>query len=144
MSPQRVQRRRVAGQPGIPAGARYVGRPGKWGNPVRIGHWVSAGSAWRDGGRCTVSTFPRTAADLVLYYQLGLRHGGLVIGGTRGEDRRPVPLPSLDDIRQELAGLDLACWCPLTDENGQPVPCHAAVLLSVAAGADPLSAAVAR
>jgi len=32
------------------------------------------------------------------------------------------------DIRRELAGHDLACWCPLDE------PCHADVLLEVAAG----------
>lgn len=32
----------------------------------------------------------------------------------------------------ELAGRDLACWCPLVDADGQPVPCHADVLLSIA------------
>lgn len=31
-----------------------------------------------------------------------------------------------DDIRAELAGKDLACWCKLTD------PCHADVLLEIA------------
>ena len=33
-----------------------------------------------------------------------------------------------DDVRRELAGHDLACWCPLGE------PCHADVLLEVAAG----------
>lgn len=34
--------------------------------------------------------------------------------------------------RQELRGKDLACWCPLVDKDGQPVPCHADVLLEIA------------
>lgn len=33
---------------------------------------------------------------------------------------------TVDDVRRELAGKDLACWCPLY------VPCHADVLLEVA------------
>jgi hypothetical protein len=33
---------------------------------------------------------------------------------------------SVDDVRRELAGHDLACWCPLE------LPCHAEVLLEVA------------
>lgn len=37
--------------------------------------------------------------------------------------------------RRELAGRDLACWCRL-----DVVPCHADVLLLVAAGAPPLAA----
>jgi hypothetical protein len=35
---------------------------------------------------------------------------------------------SADDVRRELAGRDLACWCPLDG------PCHADVLLEVANG----------
>ena len=31
-----------------------------------------------------------------------------------------------------LRGKDLACWCPLVDKNGDPVPCHADVLLEIA------------
>ena len=30
---------------------------------------------------------------------------------------------------QELRGKDLVCWCPLVDADGNPVPCHADVLL---------------
>jgi hypothetical protein len=33
---------------------------------------------------------------------------------------------TVDDVRRELAGRDLACWCPLDH------PCHADVLLEVA------------
>jgi Domain of unknown function (DUF4326) len=32
------------------------------------------------------------------------------------------------DVRRELAGRDLACWCPVG------APCHADVLLALAAG----------
>jgi prephenate dehydrogenase len=40
---------------GIPAGAVYIGRGGKWGNPFRIG---------RDGDRATVITkYERSLAD---------------------------------------------------------------------------------
>ena len=38
----------------------------------------------------------------------------------------------VDRIRNELAGSDLACWCPLEDEHGNRVPCHADVLLEIA------------
>lgn len=41
-------------------------------------------------------------------------------------------------IRAELAGLDLACWCPLVDEDGEPFRwCHGDVLLRVARGEQP-------
>ena len=35
-------------------------------------------------------------------------------------------------IQDELRGKNLACWCPLVDEHGKPVPCHADVLLEIA------------
>ena len=35
-----------------------------------------------------------------------------------------------------LRGHDLVCWCPLEDANGNPVPCHADVLLELANGGD--------
>jgi hypothetical protein len=35
-------------------------------------------------------------------------------------------VPSSTDIRAELAGSDLACWCALDQ------PCHADVLMSIA------------
>jgi hypothetical protein len=31
-----------------------------------------------------------------------------------------------------LRGHDLACFCPLTDKDGNPVPCHANELLKFA------------
>jgi len=43
----------------------------------------------------------------------------------------------VEAVRRELAGRDLACWCRLTDEQGRRVPCHADVLLQVAAGGAP-------
>ena len=38
------------------------------------------------------------------------------------------------EARAELAGKNLACWCPLTDAQGNRVPCHADVLLELANG----------
>lgn len=35
----------------------------------------------------------------------------------------------VERARVELAGRDLACWCPITDGAGRPVPCHADILL---------------
>ena len=34
-------------------------------------------------------------------------------------------------VKYELKGKNLACWCPLLDEQGQPVACHAMVLLEI-------------
>jgi hypothetical protein len=77
-----------------------VARPSPWGNPFHIGA--------RYGGRVL------SRADAVELYREALTAGRL-------------PFDE-DDVRHELRGHDLACWCP-EDE-----PCHADVLLEVANG----------
>ena len=85
--PQRVQMRRTAGWR-KPPGVVYVGRPGEWGNP------------WRVGGKAHGALDPATA---VAHYQDALVKGELLAcDGT----------PLVDRLH-ELAGRDLACWCDL-------------------------------
>ena len=50
------------------------------------------------------------------------RYRAALLGGELGV--------TVDDVRRELAGRDLACWCPLD------VACHADVLLEVANAAE--------
>ena len=111
MTPRRYQRKRNVSTD-IPVGAVYVGRPTKWGN-----EWTMADARawdippeWRQ-------------AWLVDKYRADLLEG---IAGNF-EVRITV-----DDVRRELRGKDLVCWCPLADPEGRPVPCHADVLLEVA------------
>ena len=100
---RRIQRKRAKGWR-LPAGAVCVTRPGKWGNP-----WVHDG----------------TKAGRVIAWKLFEVHI---------KDRRdPWPgwvdligYPSDEEIRAELAGRDLACWCPVDS------PCHGDVLLAIA------------
>ena len=105
MSPQRIQRQRTKGWR-MPEGAVYVGRPTKWGNPWRAGDFRHL-------------TGPKAgqlmdAADAVASY------------------RRVVKLSVIPEMaRAELAGKDLACWCPLSS------PCHADVLLELANAGEP-------
>ena len=115
-APGRIQLRRTAGWR-KPEGATVVARPSKWGNP-----WVAKEYArWSDlfDGAQFVgqSTDPawarRRAVELFRDYLLG----------------RPELVA---EARRELAGRDLACWCPLMDANGDQVPCHATVLLEAA------------
>ena len=54
----------------------------------------------------------RSRADAVAAYERALVRGELDI--------------SIEDVRRELPGRDLACWCP------EHEPCHADVLLRVA------------
>jgi hypothetical protein len=92
--PQRVQRRRAPGWRS-PAGAVYVGRPTKWGNPFR-----------------PKKRTERALALCVTTFEEMLHKGLLKI--------------SVDDVRQELRGKDLLCWCSAAQT------CHADVLLKVA------------
>lgn len=108
MMPQRVQRTRKAGQPGIPPGAVYVGRgPGsKWGNPFK-----AYDSSHKE----------RRTATLLFANLLYSR-------GEAPYSEHTIPYPTADEIRRELAGKDLACWCMLP-AAGEPDWCHATVLL---------------
>lgn len=129
VGPRRIQRKRTKGWR-MPRGAVYVGRPSKWGNPFRP----------RGGGTESLSTvalalnlplrepeLSRAAAVLRFAYQLGEVPDNLlpaVLIKAWGEDPE-LPFTA-EDVRSELAGKDLVCWCPL----GQA--CHAETLLMVA------------
>lgn len=98
MTPQRIQRKRTKGWR-MPEGAVYVGRGSKWGNPYYVGPGLTPqGAAWRYRD-CLFGDLPWPASR---------------------------PMPTLDEIRSELRGKNLACWCP---ENQ---PCHGDVLLELA------------
>lgn len=84
-----------------PEGVVVVARPSKWGNPFKVGV---------DG----------SAAEVVEWYRRYLQSKVFDTGE-----------PMVETARRELAGKDLACWCPLVDDAGRPVPCHADVLLDV-------------
>jgi len=94
--PKRIQMKRTRGCR-KPANAIYVGRPTKWGNPFR-----SDGS--RDAASC-VACFRKWLA---------------------AAKRADIERPTIEEIRSELRGKDLACWCKTED------PCHADVLLELA------------
>jgi hypothetical protein len=84
----------------MPDGAVYVGRPTRWGNPWPVG---------RPGIDGSVMPNAQAAVDR---YESSID--------------RVSALPTRDDIRRELAGRDLVCWCALDQ------PCHADVLMKIA------------
>jgi hypothetical protein len=43
-----------------------------------------------------------------------------------------VAYPSDAEIRAEIGGRDLACWCPVPDAPGASDVCHGAALLKIA------------
>lgn len=116
--PARVQRTRKAGQPGMPPGAKYVGRGSKWGNPNRVVHHKDT-CGWHvehDNGS-SIGVWPT---------QAGARRFATEAYRTHLDAH-----PELAEAaRRELRGLDLACWCPLPAEGG-PDHCHAAVLIQI-------------
>lgn len=155
--PERIQLRRTKGWR-LPENTVVVSRPSKWGNPFRFkttrglarvpavigaGEWeyegrVSAAGARHDyhhpDGRITTCNIRYlTRAEVVDLFRR-------VLTGVDPEPRRLagsfITWRTLgfnaELARQELAGKNLACWCPLVDEFGQRVPCHADVLLEVA------------
>jgi len=100
-TPKRIQLSRARGWK-KPEGAIVVSRPTRWGNP-----FVATKTQPASIGR----------AEAVDFYRRMLESGRLAV--------------TVADVRTELAGKDLCCWCPLPDP-GEPDLCHAAVLLATA------------
>lgn len=115
MMPKRIQRRRTKGWR-MPDGAVYVGRGSRWGNPYRWDKYPPL--VWWDGESQRVSIAERRRWAVV-DFKSSLAYG---IGGLTN-------FPNLIEVRSELVGHDLVCWCPLDQ------PCHADVLLELANGA---------
>lgn len=108
--PRRIQRRRVKGWR-MPDGAKSVTRPGRWGNPFRVGHPMDDDGHpipeyldWPGAKRMT-------AADAVRCFRTYAR-------GRLQEE---------PDWLEPLRGADLACYCAEGAEH-----CHADVLLELA------------
>lgn len=121
--PQRIQRQRTAGWR-MPAGAVYVGRPGRWGNPFGI---VRDGSFM---GEPLFRIVPEpTVAAIDRFYGGGLTRPQAAHQAVRLYRRWITgSVVRITDLVPLLAGRDLACWCPLS------LPCHADVLLELANG----------
>lgn len=115
---KRIQRQRTKGYR-LPPDAVYVGRPSRWGNPF------DARSAMRWGFADSLPEARRVAVQAFRSW----------INGSddwwTGEDST-IARSLLLDALPRLRGRDLACWCPLEDETGNRVPCHADVLLALA------------
>ncbi|MEV4127123.1 DUF4326 domain-containing protein [Nocardia sp. NPDC049707] len=118
--PQRIQRKRSAGWK-MPAGAVYVGRPGYWGNPYRVGATVGSvfdthSTLWDWGGlRDLHDEHVLTAQECIDAYEKWIRCKIGESGWTMAHEASIW-----------LRGKDLACWCPLS------APCHVDALLRAA------------
>lgn len=151
--PRRIQLRRTKGWL-KPEGAIVVARPSKWGNPfryrtpyglVRFGprHESRFGRSWDYEGRISadgsrhdmwfaaddvVETHVRYASrsELVEMFRLTLVAPTPGMRMAYPSNFGHLAKVTSDEIRTELAGHDLCCWCPLDQ------PCHADVLLELA------------
>lgn len=115
MTPQRIQRKRSNGWK-MPEGAIYVGRPTRWGNPYKVVPVHRSGSF----DVVVNDHFVGQSTGLESAQRMAINHFITAIRLGYGF----VPWPR--EIRNELAGHDLVCWCPLDQ------PCHADVLLEIA------------
>lgn len=152
-TPQRIQLRRTKGWR-LPDNTVSVARPTKWGNPFRLNtplglvrygpeHQHRFGRSWDYEGRISsdgnrhdmwfaadniVETYVRyaTRAETVELFRLTLLEPtpGMLMAFPSG--RGHLARFTLDELRAELAGKNLACWCSLDQ------PCHADVLLELA------------
>ena len=118
MKPSRMQLSRKAGfnlqaaskaLNGLPA--KRITRPGKWGNPFTIED--TARAYHLDPGAAQAK-----AVELC----------GLWLRGKLDQRLSPGDPPSRVEIRAELSGHNLACWCK------PGTPCHADVLVELANG----------
>lgn len=155
MKPKRIQLKRAKGWR-MPIGAVKVDRSTRWGNPFPEKHltWIAVAMGNRGDKEGRVATsihlfriwlglkeyepaneLPADKFEPSITYGNGAtatmeQHcRGIAAMAAQfdlaeiGEIPKP---PTLDEIRRELRGKDLACWCPLDG------PCHAEVLLEIA------------
>jgi hypothetical protein len=149
----RLQRKRVNGWR-MPDGAVYVGRPTKWGNPF-VFHdqmmglvqepGIGGDRAWDYEGRISApdtghdfhfadgrivhcSNRWATRTELVELFRLTLTEPTASMRMSYPSKAGRFAKVTVEDIRRELAGRNLVCWCELDQ------PCHADVLLEMANG----------
>lgn len=112
-APKRIQLSRRKGWR-KPENTVVVSRPSIWGNPyavARSGWWDVVRGDWVCSSHATKAN---AAAEAVRRFEIAMRNGW----------------HGLDSLsaRRELAGKNLACWCPLDQ------PCHVDALLEIANG----------
>jgi hypothetical protein len=111
--PQRIQLSRRKGWR-MPVNTVNCARPGRWGNPWRIGQRLIVLSGPSVRAKCEVEIITLTRETAVEFFRRS-------VSGTA-----PSPTAARAMIRRELYGKNLACWCKPGD------PCHADILLEIA------------
>ena len=124
MTPQRIQRKRSKGWR-MPPAARYVGRPGPYGNPFKVirgqrtGLWqvIDTGDRSR-----TLREEPQYVPDQWAGAVMAVRLFELHTGPMGLYEWDP---DTLAEMCAELDGRDLVCWCR------PDAPCHGDYLLEL-------------
>lgn len=117
MTPVRIQRKRVKGWK-MPENTVSVTRPGKWGNPFKVGQFIKMGKGTGQGGFgyliCLKPEYNdgsftelKTIEDVLVAYREYITK----------YPRKDLP---------ELTGKNLACFCK------EGAPCHGNILLELA------------
>src|SRR5699024_5319695 len=131
-TPKRIQRRRTKGWR-APDGAVNIGRPSRWGNPYKLGEtlvrypanngdrWELEGPTGKTPGE--VHHF-RHPDGTITWHRVELASAQQVMELYRRFVESTTGY--VDRVRNELAGRDLMCWCPLDR------PCHGDVLIDIA------------
>jgi hypothetical protein len=142
VEPRRVQLSRKRGWR-MPENTVKVTRPGKWGNPFNLRSadhcWTAVAHGFR-GDR-----LGRQAASVAIFraWVLNGKADGVACGfyaERNGETHALAAAPAIEakapptvaEIRERLAGKNLACWCKIGE------PCHGDVLLKIANASPPL------
>jgi hypothetical protein len=118
--PRRVQLRRQKGWR-MPANGVKVDRSTIFGNPFPMDVYSRAEAVSMFRRWLTGQMSPREMSQCSRSDRWAARHVPLVTV-------REWLLNNLPRLRDK----HLACWCPLTDKDGDPVPCHADVLIELA------------
>lgn len=127
-APKRIQLRRTKGWR-MPENTVKVARPTKWGNPYRVGHANFAPQLVLAKDHGVIMPAPKYIDST----EMAVRMLEILIHSNVADPLLVLPnYPSPAEIRAELRGKNLACFCPLTDAQGNHVPCHADVLLELA------------
>ncbi|HLX29789.1 MAG TPA: DUF4326 domain-containing protein [Casimicrobiaceae bacterium] len=110
----------------LPEDTVSVARPGRWGNPY---------DAREYGLDLALRLFENTARGY--WSPSNVQHlddptAETIYGLHCAWRKRFGNASPFELARLILRGKNLACWCPLVDKDGKPVPCHADVLLRIA------------
>lgn len=127
MKAKRIQRKRIKGWK-KPKNSIIVDRTSKWGNPFKLeGDMIYCDASHR---RKILS--PWVCFNEHLYSKedgimqvIDLYKNWVTGSMDDGQIVRP-PLFTIEDIKDELRGKDLICFCPIN------TPCHADILLEIA------------